>query len=140
MKMREIMRIVEGGIFPKTIQDAYVVWRDDTIRVAVDRLDAARVVTAWDDSEDSYIGILSTANENPRGYLQVVDALIKQEKYRGRGIGAQMYRALLTHLSSDLSGISSYLPNRYNHAEVPAILQKLGGRIEGKFELVDRPS
>lgn len=48
-------------------------------------------------------------------------------KVRGQGIGLLMYRALLGHIQTD--GLASYLPDRSNKRQVPAIYRRLGGFI-----------
>ena len=124
----------------------YVVWGPNGhgIRIAVDTLNAATHVTAWS-PDNQRIGFLTTRSIRRRTtdtgvsqYLTIGKAELDR-KYRGQGIGQQMYRALLRNLAPQFSGIASYLPDVINKRQVPKIHRKLNAESDDDdFKYISR--
>ena len=104
----------------------------------------ATYVTLWTVA-NKRVGSLSTRGEQRvagKPYLSI--ALVAVDKpHRGHGLARAMYRALLAHLHPRWAGIVSYLPDRSNHRQVPAIWRYLGGRVLEEAPddaIIDRPT
>jgi ribosomal protein S18 acetylase RimI-like enzyme len=105
----------------------HVVQQIGQYRIAVDTRGRATYVTVWTEN-NKRVGSLSTRGNHLNHYLGIGMADL-EKPHRGKGLGLAMYRALLANLDPRWLGIASYLPDRSNLKQVPAIYRRLGGHI-----------
>ena len=128
---------------PELWNDKHIVWSQNGVRIAVNDPDDATYVTVWTD-DNKRIGAFSTRGTrtvNGKRYL-MISTIDLNKKFRGQGIGHQMYRALLVHMAPNLAGLISYLPDAVNAKQVPRIHHRLGAQIvpdEADFHIIARP-
>jgi len=125
-----------------------IVFDNGDFKIAVDDVTDARYITFW--CKEIVKGKEYFAK---RGYLDAWKSEMKfkdrdglylsirsieiEKKYRGRGYGAKMYKALATFCHKDIKGIYSYLPNRVNKKQIPYLYKKMGGITDGDYEFID---
>jgi ribosomal protein S18 acetylase RimI-like enzyme len=122
-------------------------WKSRYPNVVFDQGDS--VVIVDDDQSANYVAVMhlgktvgklttrGTQRVNGERYTLIGLAEIDR-KFRGQGLGLLMYKALLAHIST--RGIASYLPDRSNKQQVPAIYQRLGGEIvDGDWAIIPKP-
>lgn len=105
------------------------IWSNGGYFIAVNSLEAPTYISLW--TEDNIkVGCLSVAPTSRRGqaWLKVGSVFIER-RHRGQGLAAQLYRQLLNHAPGNIAGLYSYLPDRTNKRQVPAIYQRLGGIV-----------
>ena len=101
-------------------------WRG--YRIVVNSLTHPSYYTAWTE-DNKRVGVLEVRDLRIKGEeFQNPRTVEVNPKYRGRGIGFALYRAMLAHLPSEYAGICSYLPDRANKRQVPKIWGRLGGQ------------
>ena len=102
-----------------------VVWSDGEFYIAVNSINDATYITAWNDANKN-IGFMSTRGiAGYSDWLSVRDVDL-QKKYQSQGLGIRMYQALLQYMNSRYNGIVGYKPDIIND-KVLAIYQRLGG-------------
>ena len=111
----------------------HVVAQIGEYRIAVDQPGNAGYVTAWS-PDNKVIGTLSTRGGHLKDEYLGIGLANLDKKYRGRGLGLAMYRALLSNLAPKWKGIASYLPDRSNRKQIPKIYRRLGGFIPKGWE------
>lgn len=125
---RDVLRVDEHG--------KNIVWERGPYFIAVDDPQSVSYVTLWKDGKR--IGSLSTrSHPGNNDYLGVSGIDIKKSD-QGQGLGTQMYRELLKFADPKYKGIASYLPDRSNKRQIPAIYKKLGGTVEGDMAIIPR--
>ena len=115
--------------------DNHIVWERGTARISVNSIKGADYAVLWirdrDQEHWTKKGYISLSikkvkiDDITKKYLSVSEISI-DPKYRGDGYGTELYRAVMRYANSEVSGIISYLPNRSNKKQVPAIYSKLG--------------
>lgn len=139
-KSRKVLFVDEHG--------KKIVYDDGAFRIAVDDKDDAQYVTLWH-KEDvkgkeywvkrGYIDAWkSKMNFKDRSgtYLSIRSIEI-ENKYRNKGYGTKLYKALFDFSANDVKGVYSYLPNRVNKKQVPKIYNKLGAITDGDYQFIE---
>lgn len=118
-------------------EDVSVVWEEGEYAITVDSLVNAKYVSLW--YKGVAIGRITTKTykRGEENYTEVSSANIDFPKHKGLGLGKEMYRALLKHIST--AGIISYLPDRVNKRAVPAIYRSLGAHEDGDWAIIKKP-
>ena len=121
-------KFADGGEVPFT--DKYgklILWKRGDTMIASDGY--GTYFTVWD-GPTKKIGSLelrSSRDPETKGYLQVQTVEILP-KYRGLGLGTQLYKVALQNISSEYKGIASENVQRSNKKQVPKIYKRLGGK------------
>ena len=126
----KIVDLFEESKYPYTWNEKNIIWDNTMFFIAVNSLNNPTYFTLWTD-ENKKIGVLSLSLiTKPQTKWMKVDTVDIDSNYRGEGLGVELYRQALKVLPNEVDGIYSYLPNRSNTKQVPAIYKKLGGYIE----------
>lgn len=135
-----------GVLFTDENENA-IVFASGDFRISVNKPGGASFVVLWAKQEvngKTYWRKAGTLNTNEKSkiingvaghYLGVSSVSIEKE-YRGRGMGLQMYRALLSQAAPDIAGIISHTPSRVNKKQVPSIYRSLGAFSDGDNQII----
>jgi ribosomal protein S18 acetylase RimI-like enzyme len=139
-KSRKVLFVDEHG--------KNIVYDDGSYRIAVDDDKDARYITLWHKEEvkgkeywakrgylDAWITKMNYKDHNGK-YLSIRSVEI-EPKYRGRGYGKKLYKALFDFSGENVQGIFSYLPNRVNKKEIPKIYNKLGAVTDNDYQFIE---
>lgn len=119
------MRLNE--IVPNGISE---VWSSNDYSISVDDIDDANTATAWFNGKN--IGQLTTRGKVPDPFFNeyiLADKIEILRQHRNKGIGTELFRQLLKHLSNKYKGIIVYLPDVVNKKQIPTIFDKLDAKI-----------
>lgn len=129
--LKEAIRIDEYG--------KSIVWENGEFYISVNDVTNATFIALWRSGKkigEMYLG--EGRNRLTKDYATVRNVEIIP-KYRGYGLGLEMYRAALQYVSPKFKGIGGENEQRSNNKQVPAIYRKLGGRrLEDGSWVIDR--
>lgn len=117
-----------------------IVYDKNGFQISVNDPNDATFIVLWKDGKR--IGQLNTTNKaRPKEYQRFIDIgkVEIDKKFRGLGLSTEMYKALLKYSSDKFDGIVSYLSDRSNKKQVPAIYRRLGGKTEGDYAIIEKP-
>jgi GNAT superfamily N-acetyltransferase len=119
-----------------------IVWEKDNIFIHVDDVENARYIGLWDSNKEDKkrIGSLTLASERfYKGEIyRKLDSVEIDEKYRGSGYGYMLYKIALEYIRKDINGIYSYLPDRANKKQVPAIYNKFNTWVDEDYQYIKK--
>jgi predicted GNAT family N-acyltransferase len=136
----KITDLFEDSKYPYTWNEKNIIWDNGLFFIAVNNTSNPTYFTIWTD-ENKKIGVLalSPITKKQEKWMKV-DTVDIDSKYRGNGLGVEVYRQALNVLPDDVKGIYSYLPNRSNTKQVPKIYKKLGGYVkDGDHAFLPKP-
>lgn len=117
-----------------------IVWENDDFFIAVNSMEDVTYVSLWDKELKKRIGSLGTSSDmyfHGKTWRKI-DAVDIEPKYRGKGMGKLMYQVLIKYLKKDISGLVSYLPDRANKKQIPAIYKRFKNWEEGDYHFIER--
>lgn len=105
-----------------------IVWEQGDYSIAVNSLPIPSYITLWYQGErmgSFYVDIINKSGEK----WYKVSSIHINNNHKGKGLGKKMYQVLLS-IPNEIKGIYSYLPDRSNKKQVPAIYNSLGGYVK----------
>lgn len=121
-------------IFPCEIHGKKVLWSNGDYFIASGNA-ANTYLTLWT-ANNVRVGMMDTTLINKiHPVTRIAESRAKvssihiEPKHRGRNLGQALYKTLLQWLPAEVSGIYSYLPDRINKKQIPAIYRKFDGYV-----------
>ncbi len=116
----------------------------DGILIVVDDVNNAHYISLWDMKKESRrkVGflIITKSKMSFKGEeYNTLDSVEIDKEYRGKGYGHKLYEIALKYLNNNVKGIVSYLPDRVNKNQVPAIYRKFDNEIiDNTYHIINR--
>lgn len=131
---KEVEKLAKGGgVSGREIlyTDEYgkaIVFDNGEFKISVNSVEDATYIALWKDGKKvGNMYLTPGRNSGTKDYM-AVSTIVIESKYRGKGMGLEMYKAALKYSSMAFAGIGGENEQRSNSKQVPSIYRKLGGR------------
>jgi predicted GNAT family acetyltransferase len=121
-----------------------VVYEDESYFIQVNSQTQCTYIQLWNKGKrkNEIVGKLTTVSKIhdsnlSKDYIEI-GVVEVAKKHQGLGYGLKLYQILLKYMDKNKKGIISYLPDRYNKKQVPAIYKKLKGKVVGDLAIIER--